>query len=82
MGFHLLLKKVGKNLSGKYSQKPLDGATFGIKAAKKNGVDALKTASKRAILKTAEETRDLIGNKTADAVAKLYNDKITKVSKT
>ena len=35
--------------------------------------DALKTASKRAIQNTAEETGDLIGNKIAD--------KITKVSK-
>ena len=36
-------------------------------------MDAIKTASKRAIQKTAEATCDLIGNKTAD--------KITSVSK-
>ena len=36
--------------------------------------DVLKTASKRAIQKTAEATGDLIGNKIAD--------KITRVSKT
>ena len=42
-------------------------------AIKKSTTDAIKTASKRAIHKTAEETRDLIGNKIAD--------KITSVSK-
>ena len=31
--------------------------------------------------KTAEGTGDLIGNKIADAVAKSYNGKITKVSR-
>ena len=57
---------ISKILSGKYSQKLLD-------SAKKSGTDALKTASKRAIQKTAEATGNLIGNKTAD--------KITSVSK-
>ena len=52
-------------MSNKYSQKPLDGA--------KNTIDAIKTASKRAIEKTAEATGDLIGNKIAD--------KITSISK-
>ena len=40
---------------------------------KKSTADAIKTASKRAIQKTAEATGDLIGNKIAD--------KITSVSK-
>ena len=40
---------------------------------KKSTADAIKTASKRAIQKTAEATGGLIGNKIAD--------KITKVSK-
>ena len=40
---------------------------------KKCATDAIKTASKRAIQKTAEATGDLVGNKIAD--------KITKVSK-
>ena len=40
---------------------------------KKSAIDAVKTASKRAIQKTAEATGDLIGNKIAD--------KITSVSK-
>ena len=59
-------KNIGKNLSNKYGQKPLD-------SAKKSAIDAIKTTSKRAIQKTAEATGDLIGNKIAD--------KITSVSK-
>ena len=59
-------KDIGKSLSSKYSQKPLD-------SAKKSMTDAIKTASKRAIQKIAEVTGNLIGNKTAD--------KITNVSK-
>ena len=58
------LQKAGKNLSNKYGQKLLD---------KTSTADAIKTASKRAIQKTAEANGDLIGNKTAD--------KITNVSK-
>ena len=37
-------------------------------SAKKSTADAIKTASKRAILKTAEATGDLIGNKIADKI--------------
>ena len=48
-----------KNIN--YSQKLVDGAkTFAI--------DPLKTASERAIQKTAEATGDLIGNKIADKI--------------
>ena len=65
-GFLSFAKNMGKSLSNKYSQKLLD-------TAKKSTTDAIKTASKRAIQKTAEATGDLIGNKTAD--------KITSVSK-
>ena len=36
---------------------------------KKSTTDAIKTASKRAIHKTAEATGDLIGNKIADKIA-------------
>ena len=57
---------MGKNLSNKYGQKLLH-------SAKKTPTDAIKSASKRAIQKTAEATGDLIGNKIAD--------KITSVSK-
>ena len=53
-------------MSNKYGKKLVD-------KGKKSGTDAIKTASKRAIQKTAEATRDLIGNKIAG--------KITSVSK-
>ena len=65
-GFLSFAKNMGKNLSNKYGQKLLDNA-------KKSTADAIKTASKRVIQKTAEATGDLIGNKTTD--------KITSVSK-
>ena len=52
---------MGESLSNKYSQKLLD-------SAKKSTTDAIKTASKRAIQKTAEATDDLIGNKIADKI--------------
>ena len=54
-------KNMGKSLSNKYGKKPLG-------CVKKSAIDAIKTASKRAIQKTAEATRDLIGNKIADKV--------------
>ena len=53
--------KVAKNMSNKYSQKLVD-------TAKKSTTDAIKTASKRAIRKTAEATGDLVGNKIADKI--------------
>ena len=65
-GFLSFAKNMGKSLSNKYGQKPLHNA-------KNVTTDAIKTASKRAIQKTAEVTGDLIGNKNAD--------KITSVSK-
>ena len=65
--------KVAKNVSNKYSQKLVD-------TAKKFATDAIKTASKRAIQKTAEATRDLIGNKIADKITsaskKSYNEEM------
>ena len=51
--------KVAKNMSNKYGQKLVD-------TAKKSPADAIKTASKRAIQKTADATGDLVGNKIAD----------------
>ena len=57
---------MAKSLSNKYGQKLLD-------SAKKSTTDAIKTASKRAIQKTAKATGYLIDNKIAD--------KITSVSK-
>ena len=62
---------MGKNLSNKYGQKVLD-------SIKKSTTDAIKTASKRAIQKTAEATDDLIGNKIADKVTSVSKKKSTK----
>ena len=55
-----------RSMGNRYWKKLLD-------TAKKSATDAIKTASKRTIQKTAEATGDLIGNKTAD--------KITSISK-
>ena len=52
-------KNMGKNLSNKYGQKPLN-------SSKKYTTDAINTASKRAIQRTTEATGDLIGNKITD----------------
>ena len=69
MGRHA--NKVAKSLSNKYGQKLRDGA-------KKSTADAITTASKRAIQKTAEATGDLIGNKIADKITSISNKKSTK----
>ena len=55
-----------RSMNNKYGKKLVD-------TAKKSPTDAIKTASKKAIQKTAEATADLMGNKVAD--------KITSVSK-
>ena len=60
-GFLSLAKNMGTHLSNKYGQKILD-------SFKKSTTDAIKTASKRAIQKTAEVTGDLIGNNIADKI--------------
>ena len=60
---------MGKNLSSKFIKKKKKV----LVSAKKPTTDAIKTASKRAIQKTAGATGDLTGNKIAD--------KITSVSK-
>ena len=61
MDFYLLLKNMGTHVSNKCSQKRLN-------TAKKSTMDAIKTAPKNAIQKTAEPTGDLIGNKIADKI--------------
>ena len=71
----ILVKKISRNLSGKYCKKRLDHA-------KQSATDALKNASKWAIQKTAKAKGDLIGSKIANAVAKSPDGRITKVSKT
>ena len=65
-GFLSFAKNMGKRLSNKNGQKLFD-------SAKKSTIDAIKTASKRAIQKTAAATGDLIGSK--------IDDKIKSVSK-
>ena len=62
---------MGKSLSNKYGHKLVD-------SAKKSTTDALKTASKRAIQKTAEATGDLMGNKIADKITSVSKKKSTK----
>ena len=62
---------MGKSLSNKYVQKFLD-------SAKKSTTDAIKTAAKRAIQKTAEATGDLISNKIADILTSASKKKSTK----
>ena len=53
-----------KNIGNKYGKKLFD-------TTKKSTTDAIKAASKIAIQKTAEATRDLIGNKIADKITSI-----------
>ena len=63
-GYGLLsfAKNIGKILSNKFGQKLLD-------SAKKSTTDTIKSASKRAIQKTAVATGDMIGNKIANKIS-------------
>ena len=70
-GFLSFAKNMGKSLSNKYGKKLLD-------SAKKSTTDTIKTASKRAIQKTAEATGDLNGNKIADKIKSVSKKKSTK----
>ena len=70
-GFLSFAKSMGKSLSNKYGQNLID-------SAQKSTTDVIKTASKRAIQKTAEATGDLIGNKTADKITRVSKKKSTK----
>ena len=58
----------GEKSSYKYGKKLMATAA-------KTGVDAAKTASKRVVQKTAEATRDLVGNKIADKITSLGKTK-------
>ena len=69
--FFSFAKKVGY----KYGKKLMDTAT-------KTGIDAAKTASKRVVQKTAEATRDLIGNKMADKITSIGKPKEKEKEKT
>ena len=55
---------MNKRLRSEYNQKLLDHA-------EQSAIDALKTASKRAIKKTAEVTGDLSSNKIAARITKV-----------
>ena len=70
-GFLSFTKNMSRNLSNKYGQKLLD-------TTKTFATDAIKTASMRAIEKTAEATGDLIGNKIADKITSVSNKKSAK----
>ena len=63
-GYGLLsfAKNIGKILSNKFGQKLLD-------SAKKSTTDTIKSASKRAIQKTAVASGDMIGNKIANKIS-------------
>ena len=63
-GFFSLARKS----NNKYGKKLIDTAT-------KTGIDAAKAASKRVVQKTAEATRDLIGNKVADKITSIDKPK-------
>ena len=51
-----------RSMSNKYGKKL-------VNTTKKSATNTIKTASKRAIQKTAEATGDLVGNKIADKIA-------------
>ena len=57
-----------RNFGDKYDKKLMDTST-------KTGIDAAKTASKIVVQKTAEATRDLIGNKIADKITSIGKPK-------
>ena len=63
-GFLSFARKIGD----RYGKKLMDTAT-------KTGIDAVKTASKGVVQKTAEATGDLIGNKMADKITSLVKTK-------
>ena len=64
---------MGKRLSNKYGQKLLD-------SVKKSTTDAIKTASKKAIQKTAEATGNLFSNEIADKITSVSKKKSAKAS--
>ena len=76
MNPEIFAKNIGKNLSNEYGQKLID-------SAKNSTADAIKTASKIKIQKTAEATGGLMENKIADKITsaskkspkELQNDK-------
>ena len=61
---------MGERLSNKYGQK--------LDSAKKSTTDAIKTASKRGIQKTAETTGDLVDNKIANKTMSILKRNLQK----
>ena len=51
-----------------------------LDTARKTGIDAAKTASKRVVQKTAETTADLIGNKITDKITSVGKSKEKKMN--
>ena len=66
-------KSMGTHLSSKYGQKRFD-------SAKKSTTDAIKTAPKRAIQKTAKATGDLIGSKITNKLKSVLKKSLLKHS--
>ena len=66
-------ENIGKKLKCKYSPGMLAVHRTLFDHGKYSATDAFETASKRVMQKTAEATSDLIGNKIAYMVAKLYS---------
>ena len=62
------LLSFARKFGNKHGKKLMDTAT-------KIGRDAVKTASKRVVQKTAEATGDLIGNKRADKITSIGKPK-------
>ena len=58
-----------RSMRNKYGKNLVDAAT-------KSATGAVKTASKKAIQKTAEAKGDVIGNKTADKITSVSKKKI------
>ena len=51
-----------------------------LDTARKTGIDAAKTASKRVVQKTAETAADLIGNKITDKITSVGKSKEKKMN--
>ena len=57
-----------RKFGGKYGKKVMDTAT-------KKGIDAVKITLNRAVQKSTEATRDLIGNKISDKISSISKQK-------
>ena len=80
-GFLYFAKDMTKNLSNKYSTAhATNGAQKLLDSAKTSGADAIKTASKKAVQKSAEATGDLIVNEIADKITSASKDLHSKKS--